>query len=214
MRPRSRSQAHIRDQEPSRTSWHLLTAHLIKQLLGNNKPHAIGRVAMTGILPVVHKVITVIEGDLFAGTNEPPGNNPNLPLLELSVAIRGTTMVQQARRIPRHIPIEICAFVEGENKFIALLTTPERFLFANRFAQVLDNFHSTGNVSPGKPAKAVNRRMPEAEPFRLGMDSLDLLFGIHACIVVQNSVMSNRFPRSTAGTAQCGIFAVSTELNV
>jgi hypothetical protein len=62
-------------------------SHPLEELLRHNIPDALLCVAQAWIFSVIHKVISVIEGDFFAGFDAPLRHNPNMAAVPLYFAI-------------------------------------------------------------------------------------------------------------------------------
>ena len=70
------------------------------------------------MLPVILQVVAVIEGQFLPGPDATPRHNPDAPAIRFRLAIRIATVIQESRRVPRHIAIEVVSVVQRENVFV------------------------------------------------------------------------------------------------
>ena len=121
-------------------------SHSLEELLGHNISHALLRAAEARIFPVIHKVVSVVEGDLFARFDVAPGDDPNVAAFPLHFAIRRATMIDKTSRIPIHVTIQILPIIERKDILIVSLASPRRFLLVNLLAEILDHTGALRNV--------------------------------------------------------------------
>ena len=74
------------------------------------------RAAAAGMLPVALQVVAVVEGDLFAGCNRATRDDPDAAADVFRVAVRLTTVIDQAGWIPINAAVEIPGVVEVEDE--------------------------------------------------------------------------------------------------
>ena len=142
------------------------TPHLFKKLFGQNEPHTFRRTAMTRILAVIHKVISIIEGQLFALAYVAPGKKPNPAPIDFSFAVRRATVVDETGRVPAHIPIKVRFIIQGKDVFVILFATPQRLLLVDPFTRVFQDACAPREVSFRKATNPVNGRGPKNNQLR------------------------------------------------
>jgi hypothetical protein len=97
-----------------------LPANVGKVLFSHDEADAIGSPAATGVFPIIVQVKTVVERDLFPGLNLPPGNDPDMALVVLRLAIRAAAMIKEPGRIPRDIAIDVLGVTQGKDILVVV----------------------------------------------------------------------------------------------
>jgi len=92
---------------------------MLEKFFGHDITHAIRRTTVAGMLPVIFQIVTVVERDFFPGPDAASRHNPDAPAVRFRLAVRVATVIQETRRIPRHIAVEVVDFIQRENVFVA-----------------------------------------------------------------------------------------------
>jgi hypothetical protein len=141
--------------------------HVIEQFLRHNVANTIRRAAATGMFFEIGQVVAVIESNFLAGLNVSQRHNPHAALLADRFAIGRATVIEEARRIPFDVSIQIKLVIEAENKPVLRFATPDRFRLADALADVFDDARAFRNEPRGNPALAMNRRRTDSYFVRL-----------------------------------------------
>jgi hypothetical protein len=145
---------------------------MFEELFGHDVADAIRRPAATRVLFVVLQVVAVIERQFLAGLDAAQRHDPDAPGVKLGLAVRRATVVDEPRRIPSRVAIEIVLLVQREDTFVVLPATPQRLALGDFVAGVFDDARAGSDVAPRKPANAVDMRRLEDDQIRRGRDSL------------------------------------------
>lgn len=126
--------------------------------------------------PVRH-VEPVVVSQLFTGGDRALCKNPDMALNDVHFAVGVARMVDQARRIPGHIAVNVVACIEAEKVHMpraAFAGTPH-LLFCNgvavfdryQFADVFDHLGTLGKGLFRVHTAAVFRRIADAQGFTI-----------------------------------------------
>ena len=124
------------------------------------------RTAATGVLLPIFYIETVVKRELFTGCDVAPCGDPDMAAHVLTLAVGITGVVNEPRGIPRHVAIEIGAFVDLENVDTAIASSSFAsstrgvaafgFSFGDAFALILDDAGARGNITAGANPAPVN----------------------------------------------------------
>src|SRR5262245_8067268 len=108
------------------------------------------------MLAIILPIVSVVESQLFSGSNFAPGDNPDLPFDILGVAVRSATVIEEACRVPAHAAVDVPFMVQFKNERVAGFATANGFGFRYLFAEILDQQQTGANRRGGKRPVAVN----------------------------------------------------------
>ena len=145
-----------------------LTPHVLEEFLRHHVADAGFGAAMTGMLPVIFQVVTVIEQEFLPCPDIARGDDPDMAINELRLAIRLATVIQKARGVPIDAAVQVVRFINGKNIVVAPLTAREGFLFADFLAEIFDDASAGGDVMASEAAEAVDGRGFEKNEFGFG----------------------------------------------
>ncbi len=83
------------------------TEHMLEEFLGHDVADAPRRAAVARVILVILQIVAVVKGDLLASLDVATRDHPDAVVVLLRVAIGRATMVDQTRRVPCHIAIEV-----------------------------------------------------------------------------------------------------------
>src|SRR5439155_14847656 len=106
-----------------------------------------------GVFAMVFPVVSIVEGQFFSGRNLAPGDNPDLPLDILGVAVRSATVIQEAGRVPAHAAIDVPFVVQFKNERVAGFAAANGFGFRYFLADILKHQPARANRRGGKSPK-------------------------------------------------------------
>src|SRR5204862_5569850 len=149
-------------------TWLSLPEHR-EELFRHNVADAFRGTATAGVFAIVFRIVSVIEGQFFSGSNLAPGDNPDLPLDIFGVAVRSATVIEEAGRVPAHATIDVPFVVQFKNERVAGFATANGFGFRYLFAEILDQQLAGANRRGGISPKPVNCRRSE---FQYGLEFL------------------------------------------
>ncbi len=104
------------------------------------------------------QIIAIVERELLAATNIPPGNNPKFASQQFSIAIRRTAMVDESSGIPLHIAVQVVLGVQVEDAAVVPLAALEGLAFVDALSEVPDHSRPSGDSSRREAARSMNRR--------------------------------------------------------
>lgn len=126
------------------------------------------RATTTGMVFEAIYIKAVVKAKLFAGMDVPQGMDENPAARGEGLAVGNAGMVDQARRVPRHVAIQIVVLrqVEDVNGGIAraqrlrvlLLRPAIADILVDKFADVFDDLRLLGNEGGGIDAAPVDVR--------------------------------------------------------
>lgn len=85
------------------------------KFIRDDEADAVCCAATTRVLAVFDEVVAVVEREFFAACYVAAGDDPDLALIALRVAVWRAAVVDEARGIPVHGPVEVPFVVEREN---------------------------------------------------------------------------------------------------
>ena len=124
-------------------------------------PNTFRGAATAGVFAMVFPIVSVVEAQLFSGSNLAPGDNPDLPFDILGVAVRSATVIEKAGRVPAHPAIDVPLVVQFKNERVAGFAAANGFGFRYLFTDILDQQYAGANRRGGKSSEPVNWRRSE-----------------------------------------------------
>src|SRR5262249_34590866 len=134
--------------------------------------------ATAGMLAVVLKIVSVVEGQFFPGGNIAPGDDPDLPFDILGVAVGSATVVDKAGRVPAHAAIDVPFVVQFKNERVAGFTSASGFGVGYLRGDILDQQQAGANRCRSERPEPLNGRRSEFQD-RLGFLSHSVWRQIH-----------------------------------
>ena len=136
-----------------------------EKLLPDDISDAFGCAARARIISIILQVVTVIESEFLAGRDVAQGDEPDPPVTDLSLAIGSARMIDQARRIPWDVAVEILGLAKRKYVLVTRGTAPDGFAFINSFPNVFEDAGAGRNVMSCEHPEAVNGRGPHSKAF-------------------------------------------------
>jgi hypothetical protein len=157
--------------------------HMLEELLGHDVADAVRRAAAARIVTVVHQIVTVVEGDLFACPDIARCEDPDAAVLQKGIAIGRATVVEQTRRVPCHIPVQVLLVIQAEDILVVLLASAQRLALADPLANVFDDARAFANSQLRESAQSVDWRTLEYQQVRFEciVVHVQVLFGNLMC---------------------------------
>lgn len=130
--------------------------NVLEKFLGHDETNARFCATTTRVLAIIHEVVTVIKRQLLPCPDIAYRHQPNASIHKPRLAIRLATVIQESRRVPIDIAIQIVLVINRKNVFVTALATCERFLFGDDFPNVFDDPRAGWNIDPSEAAVAVD----------------------------------------------------------
>jgi hypothetical protein len=131
-------------------------AHMAKMFLRHHEAEALWRAATAGMLFVVLQVVAIVEREFFAGPKVAQRVNPDALVFHSRFAVRRATVIDESGRVPIDRAVEVERVRDGEDEKIVCLPAAQGFLFADAFAEILDNSRFRGHTHARENSHAVN----------------------------------------------------------
>src|SRR5206468_3321193 len=92
---------------------------MVEKLFRYDVADTLRRSTTARVMPVILKIIAVIESDFLSCADVPAGDNPDMVPFPPNLAIRLTTMVDETSQIIFHRAVNVLARAKGEDVEVA-----------------------------------------------------------------------------------------------
>src|SRR6266487_1582199 len=134
----------------------VLLPDMVEEFFGHDVAHAPGYTAVTRVFAVILKIVAVVEGQLLARFDLAQSQNPDAVPVKFRFTIRRATVIDETRRIPGHVAVQVELVIQGEDVLVVLFAAPQRFGFGDLLAHVFDDARARWGICLRKRSGAMN----------------------------------------------------------